>query len=178
MSPTCPPLPSNANVKGIAIIGTFTFQHLVQIIGWICLAVTALLCVGLSILHFRRYRAPNEQRNVFRIILFPVVASLVSVISIHTYAASGYIEPVASLYEAIALASLFMLYVQYVAPEQNTRASFFRELEYKTKKGDIKPMKHYKLFRVRFGFPFRVLLPFPNTTQALRMPNSTTPTNT
>ncbi|KAJ9643200.1 hypothetical protein H2204_002095 [Knufia peltigerae] len=158
MSPTCPPQPPNANTPGIAIIGTFTFQRVVQVIGWICLAATALLCIGLCVLHFRKYRAPNEQRNVIRIILFPVVASLVSVISIHTYQNSGYIEPIALLYETVALASLFMLYVQYVAPEPQTRVSFFKELEYKTKTGEMKPMKHYQLFRAAWIIVFTYIV--------------------
>lgn len=148
MSPTCPPKPSNAGIEGEPIIGRFTFQHIVHIIGWVCFGITAIFCLGLCILHFRQYRAPNEQRNVFRIIIFPVVASLIAVISTYTYSASGYIGPIAQLYEAIALASLFLLYVQYVAPEESTRVAFFRELEYKTKNGSVKPLQHYKLFRV------------------------------
>jgi hypothetical protein len=148
MSPTCPPKPSSAAIEGEPIIGRFSFQHIVHIIGWVCFGITVIFCMGLCILHFSHYRAPNEQRNVFRIIIFPVVASLAAVISIYSYSASGYIEPIASLYEAIALASLFLLYVQYVAPEESTRVAFFRQLEYKTKNGSVKPLQHYKLFRV------------------------------
>ncbi|KAK5212038.1 hypothetical protein LTR99_001860 [Exophiala xenobiotica] len=154
MSPTCPPKPSSAAIEGEPIIGRFSFQHIVHIIGWVCFGITAVFCMGLCILHFSHYRAPNEQRNVFRIIIFPVVASLAAVISIYSYRASGYIEPIASLYEAIALASLFLLYVQYVAPEESTRVAFFRELEYKTKNGSVKPLQHYKLFRAAWTIVF------------------------
>jgi hypothetical protein len=149
MSPTCPALPLNAYAKGMPIHGSITFQRLVQIVAWICFAITAVLCIGLSCLHFRRYRSPNEQRNVFRIIIFPVVACLVSVVCIHTYHASDYIAPIASLYEAVALVALYLLYVHYVAPEPRSRADVFQGLIYTTKKGEAKPGQGYSLLRVR-----------------------------
>jgi len=45
------------------------------------------------------------------------------------------VEPIASLYEAYALASLFLLYVHYVVPEAHNRHEFFRNLEDTTRDG-------------------------------------------
>jgi hypothetical protein len=135
-------------MKGDPIAGSLTFQHIIQIIGWVCFGVTTLLFLGLCIPHFRRYRAPNEQRQVFRIILLPVVYSITSVVSIHAYKAAQYIEPIANLYEALALASLFLLYVHYVAPEVHSRDEFFHRLEQKKKNGEIVGGGSLRWFRV------------------------------
>lgn len=136
-SSTCPPLPDSANVQAVPIAGSLTFQHIIQIIGWVCFAITTLLCILLCIPHFRRYRAPQEQRQIFRILILPVVYSITSVVSIHLYHASQYIEPIAGIYEAIALTSLFLLYVYYVAPDVHSRDEFFQKLEQRRKNGEI-----------------------------------------
>jgi len=155
---TCPASPGNANMKGEPIAGSLTFQHLIQIIGWACFGLTALLSLGLIIPHLRNYRAPNEQRQIFRIILLPIVYSLVSVVSLHAYNAAQYIEPIAQLYEAVALASLFLLYVNFVAPEAHTRNEFFSKLENTTKKGQVVPGGSLKWFRTAWRIVFFYLV--------------------
>jgi hypothetical protein len=125
----CPAKPASAGVKGVPIAGSLTFQHLVSIISWACVGVSVLLWLGLIIPHLRRYRVPNEQRQIFRIVSTPVVFTIVAAISTHVYQAAEYLEPLANWYEALALASLFLLYVQYVTPDATSRNAFFQNLE-------------------------------------------------
>ncbi|KAI1612320.1 organic solute transporter Ostalpha-domain-containing protein [Exophiala viscosa] len=157
---TCPAEPANANAKGVPVAGSLTFQHLMQIIGWVCFGVTALLSLGLMIPHFLHYRVPNEQRQIIRIILLPVVYSLVYAVSLQTYSGAQYLEPIAALYEAVALASLFLLYVDFVAPGAGTRDEFFSKLENTKKKGRLVPGGSLKWFRRTWRIVFFYLVAY------------------
>ncbi|ETI26594.1 hypothetical protein G647_03372 [Cladophialophora carrionii CBS 160.54] len=138
-SNACPAKPSGAGEKGAALIGSLTFQNLVSIIGWACFAASTILWIVLVIPHLRQYKAPNEQRQIFKIVSTPLIFTIVAVISTHTYHAADYLEPLANLYEGFALASLFLLYVQYVTPDVTTRDAFFQSLEKKGKNGGVTP---------------------------------------
>ncbi|EXJ56393.1 hypothetical protein A1O7_06736 [Cladophialophora yegresii CBS 114405] len=138
-STACPAKPAGAGEKGAALIGSLTFQHLISIISWACFAVSAILWLVLIVPHLRQYKAPNEQRQIFRIVSTPLIFTIVAVISTHTYDVAEYLEPLSNLYEGFALASLFLLYVQYVTPDATTRDAFFQSLEKKSKKGSITP---------------------------------------
>lgn len=135
-SAACPAEPASAGVKGEAIAES-QFQHLITIISWVCFGVTTLLWLGIAIPHLCRYKAPNEQRQILRIISTPVVFAIIAVISINVYKVTQYVKPIAKLYEAYALASLFLLYVHYVAPEAHTREEFFHNLENISKSGGV-----------------------------------------
>jgi heme A synthase len=148
-SSDCPATPSNSQVKANPLVGSITFQHLVTIIAWACFAVSAILWLWLIIPHLRRYEAPREQRQIFRITLTPLVFTIVAVITTHAYNVAGYLAPIANLFEVLALASLFLLYVQYVAPEATTRNAFFSGLEMKDKKGNVTPGRGLRFFWVR-----------------------------
>jgi hypothetical protein len=150
-STDCPAKPAGAGQAGAPIIGSLTFQHLVSIVCWTCFGVCAALWLVLIVPHLRRYKAPNEQRQIFRIVSTPLVFTVIAAISTHTYDAAEYLEPLANLYEALALASLFLLYVQYVAPDVTTRDAFFQSLEMKGKKGSIVPGGSLRWFWVRIA---------------------------
>ncbi|OCT49477.1 seven transmembrane receptor protein [Cladophialophora carrionii] len=138
-SNACPAKPAGAGEKGAPLAGSLTFQNLVSIIGWACFAVSTILWLVLVVPHLRQYRVPNEQRQIFKIVSTPLIFAIVAVISTHTYHAADYLEPLANLYEGFALASLFLLYVQYVTPDVTTRDAFFQSLEKKGKKGSVTP---------------------------------------
>ena len=144
----CPAEPANATLRSEPIAGSLTFQHLITIISSACLGASILLWLGLAIAHLRRYRAPNEQRQIFRVISTPVVFAIVAVISVNAYSAAEYVAPVANLYEALALASIFLLYVHYVAPEVQMREEFFQGLENRSRSGEILPGGSLGWFRV------------------------------
>jgi hypothetical protein len=119
----CPAKPGQVNAD--LIVGTLTFRHLLRIIGWVCFGVTLVIWSVLALTHLRQYRIPNEQRQIFRITLTPMIFTVVAVISIHSYNAAEYLEPLANLYEAWALTSLFLLYVHYIVPKGTTKEVFF-----------------------------------------------------
>lgn len=125
----CPAAPGAGKIDTKPIVGSITFQSLIIYINYACFGLTFLMWLGLAIPHLRRYKAPDEQRPIFRIISTPIVFCLISLIAVHAYGAAEYLDPIASLYEAYALASLFLLYVHYVVPEARNRHEFFRNLE-------------------------------------------------
>lgn len=128
-------------------MGSVSFKRLTLIISWISFGITVLLWLALIIPHLRRYNAPNEQRQIFRLIATPLMYSIFGIASIYATKAAVYLEPVPQLYEAYALASLFLLYVYYVAPEAHTRDEFFHNLE-DISKGHGKPGHGLRWFRV------------------------------
>lgn len=151
-SSECPAKPDGHGVRGDPVAGSLTFQDLISIISWACFGVTVLLWLSLIIPHLRRYRVPNEQRQIFRIVTTPLVFTIIGVISTHSYAAAEYIEPLANCYEAFGLASLFLLYVHYVTPDPATRNSFFQSLDNVNKKGVVTPGGSLRWFWVSTAF--------------------------
>lgn len=155
---SCPPEPHFAGAVGEPIAGSLTFQNIMTITAWVCFGVTLVLWLGLTIPHLRRYKAPNEQRQILRIISMPVFFTIVALIVLHTYKAAQYVEPLASLYEAYAMASLFLLYVHYVAPEAHTRQEFFQNLQSKTKSGTVATGGSLRWFRRSWRIVFLYVL--------------------
>ncbi|KIV91682.1 hypothetical protein PV10_06196 [Exophiala mesophila] len=143
----CPDAPSTAYVTGEPISGSFTFQRIILIVAWVCFGITLLLWLGLVIPHLRRYNIPDEQRQIFRIILTPLIFAIFAVAAIHCYSAASYLAAIPNLYEAWALASLFLLYVHFVVPEAHTREEFFAQVEHRKQNGEIVPGRTLKLFR-------------------------------
>lgn len=139
---------SDTTAEGVPVIGSLTLQHLLQIISYACLGATACLWLGLAVPHLRRYRAPDEQRPIFRIITTPLVFAAVALASVHAYEIAQYLEPISNLYEAYALVSLFLLYVHYVVPEPHTRDEFFRNLQTVSKSGQQVAEGSIRWFRV------------------------------
>jgi hypothetical protein len=132
---------------GLPVVGSVSFKTLTIIIAWTCFGVTALLWLFLIIPHLFRYKSPTEQRQIFRITLTPLVYSFFGLVSLQAYRAAPYLEAPSKWYEACALASLFLLYVNYVAPDAHTREEFFRDLQFLTK-GRLQPGKGLRWFRV------------------------------
>ena len=55
--------------------------------------------------------------------------------SIYSYPDSLYLEPAQEIYEPVALVSLFFLYVEYAAPDQESRELYFHQLDNRKQKG-------------------------------------------
>lgn len=51
--------------------------------------------------------------------------------------------PLIALYETFGLAALFLLFVEYVAPDENTRLGYFGTLENRKPKSQFMPSKGY-----------------------------------
>lgn len=108
----CPERPE-ANHEAVSF-GGLTFQHLMLIIACFCLALTLFISGWLVISHLRRYTRPAEQRPIVRIALVPPVFGILSCFSLAFYTSYQYLNPIQLFYEAAALVSLFLLFVEYV----------------------------------------------------------------
>lgn len=157
-SSSCP-LPKNWEeyaVKPVKIAGPFTLQNLLFIFGIACAGITLFISIFLITKHLHRYTEPKQQRQVVRIIFTPVVFATLSALSILSYSVAQYLQPLIDLYEAFALASLFLLYVEYVAPDEHTRAAFFDNLENRKLKSQFRPSKGYTVVPGGSGGWYRV----------------------
>jgi hypothetical protein len=136
---TCPLPKDEADLKlvGEPIVGSLTFQHIILLISIGCAGASAALSLWLILKHLHRYTQPMQQRQIIRIIFTPVVFAVLSALAILDYNAAIYLIPLRDLYETFALASLFLLFTAYVAPDEDTRDSFFFNLEYRKKRGSM-----------------------------------------
>ena len=165
---TCP-LPNHAAdylIDGRTIAGSLTFQHLIGIFGLVCLGLTIFLTLWLIFKHLHRYTEPNEQRQIIRLIFTPIVFALFSSLSIWFYPASLYLAPISTLYEAFALAALFLLFVQYLAPDSATREAYFHSLDNYNVKGQSLQGGSLKWLRLKWFFVFSYPLTILITTVA------------
>lgn len=124
---TCPLPKDEADLKlvGEPIVGSLTFQHIILLISIGCAGASAVMSLWLILKHLHRYTQPMQQRQIIRIIFTPVVFAVLSALAILNYDAAIYLIPLRDLYETFALASLFLLFTAYVAPDEDTRESFF-----------------------------------------------------
>ncbi|KAL9070317.1 MAG: hypothetical protein Q9157_005863 [Trypethelium eluteriae] len=130
---TCPPLPISDAPKPVA--GGLTLQHIFLITGGACVLLTAVISRFLVFKHLHRYTFPEEQRQIVRVVVTPIWFSVAALFSIAWYDAALYVQPVGYIYEAFALAALFLLFVHYVAPDPQTREAFFFNLPMLDRKG-------------------------------------------
>ncbi|OJD38123.1 uncharacterized protein BKCO1_500068 [Diplodia corticola] len=108
---TCPAPISDVDGQPLDI--GITTQWLLTYISIPCIAITTIACLYLIFKHLHRYSRPAEQRQIVRLIWTPVVYSVFSLLGLLFYDAYEYIEPLPELYEAFALACLFVLFVHY-----------------------------------------------------------------
>ena len=142
---------------GEPIGGNLTFQHIILIVGGACLLFTLVSSLTLITKHLHIYTTPAEQRPILRIVFTPVVFATTNLLAIAFYSAAQYLTPIADLYEAFALASLFLLFVQYIAPDSQSHNTFFSELENKSRKGEVSPGGSLNWFNVSIDLSFSSL---------------------
>ncbi|KYG47210.1 hypothetical protein M433DRAFT_86145, partial [Acidomyces richmondensis BFW] len=104
-----------------------------------CLAITVALCLLLSWRHLHRYTAPQEQRQILRMVNLPVAYCLFNFLSLCFYQDYLYIQPIAGVYEAFVVAALFFLVLEYVCPDGMDREKYFENLPGQDKKGNPVP---------------------------------------
>lgn len=117
------------------IFGNVHFQDLLFYIGGGFTAITILCSLFLAISHLSCYVRPREQRQIIRILFYPVVFGLCSCFSILDYPASLYLLPTASIYEPVALMGIFLLFVEFSHDDPGSREQYFSELDHKRKTG-------------------------------------------
>jgi len=114
-----------------------TFHKLTILICAPCLGITTLSSGYLAWKHVRNYTAPQEQRQILRIIALPIFYSLSNFLALCWYRTYQYIQPIAGVYESFAIAALFFLLLEWVCPEGTDREKYFDEFPFKDKKGVI-----------------------------------------
>lgn len=135
---------------------TITWHQLTIYICAASLALTLLSSASLAWQHIRHYTAPQEQRQILRIIALPVFYCLFNFLALCWYETYQYIQPLAGLYESFAIAALFFLLLEWVCPEGTDREKFFGEFAFKDKKGVIVEGGSLAWFQVSF---FELLSP-------------------
>jgi peptidoglycan/LPS O-acetylase OafA/YrhL len=95
------------------IIGDRTFHDIARYVSGGCTAVSIILCFGLCFMHLCTYRDRHEQRQIARIVLTPAIISTFDLLSVVFYSGSGFLKPIGEYYDAVALVSLYLLFVTY-----------------------------------------------------------------
>ncbi|KAJ1932263.1 hypothetical protein FBU59_006432, partial [Linderina macrospora] len=94
------------------------YQFNAHKVGWIVAGVFALVATILSAIHIVRhlknYTVPNQQRHIVRICLMIPIYSIISFLSYRFYREAPYYTAVRDCYEAFAIASFYMLLLQYI----------------------------------------------------------------
>lgn len=106
---TCQATPMPLSVTG-------SDHDTMAIVSLVGLVLTVIISLILVFMHLLRYSAPKEQRQIIRIAFTPVVMAIVAFVTFLSYDVAQYIQPVIDLYDSSALASLFLLYVQFGVP--------------------------------------------------------------
>ena len=146
----CPrPRPGDLN-KGIGLFGpgSIDLHHLMIYISAGCTGLTILSCVLLSWTHLRRYTVPNEQRQILRIVNLPVFYAIFNFLALTFVLDYMYIEPIARVYEAFAIAALFLLILEYVVPDGIDRETYFNDFPLLDRKKNVVPGGSLKWFQV------------------------------
>jgi hypothetical protein len=120
---TCP-VPNG--VQDLSVVGTG--HRALYIISGGCAAITLLTSLTLIFIHLTRYRAPKEQRQIVRIAFMPFLFALISWVEVADYSIAAYIDAICNLYESWAICALFLLYVQFVAPNASFGEEMFQSM--------------------------------------------------
>ncbi|KAI8865675.1 DUF300-domain-containing protein [Ramicandelaber brevisporus] len=104
--------------------GKWTAHH----IGWVVCGGLGLIAVivGLFLIikHLANYTVPNQQRYVVRILFMVPLYAILTFFSYRYYAHSPYWEAARDTYESIALASFFVLILQYVGESHSHQRNY------------------------------------------------------
>lgn len=120
------------------ISGDFTYHKIITIVSAIATALTICVSMSHAYFHLVNYVNPGEQKQIIRIILTTAIYAVFNFLSCWFYDAAGFTEPISQLYECFALCSIFLLFIQYVAPHEESRLDFFQNLERQGRKGNKK----------------------------------------
>lgn len=120
-STTCPATPMPLSATG-------SDHHTMGLVSLVGLALTVAISLVLVFMHLLRYSAPKEQRQIIRIAFTPVIMAIVAFVTFLSYDLAQYIQPIIDLYDSFALASLFLLYVQFSVPSGTFGQELFESM--------------------------------------------------
>ena len=133
--PDCPrPI---INDEGVPFFegSSITFHDFMVYISGACLAVTFLCSIWLNYSHLHRYTNAQEQRQILRIINLPIAYSIFNLLALVFTMDYQFIEPIAAIYEALTVAALFFLVLEWVCPDGTDREQYFDRLELRSRRG-------------------------------------------
>ncbi|KAF4541982.1 uncharacterized protein LTHEOB_8136 [Lasiodiplodia theobromae] len=108
---SCPKPISRVPAKDLSI--GVTLHELLIYIAAPCTIITGFFSLVLVFKHLCRYTKPTEQRQIVRLIITPAIFAVFSLLALIFYDENEYITPLPDLYEAFALACLFILFTHY-----------------------------------------------------------------
>lgn len=135
----CPAPIANLVGTGEPLFGDINLHQFMVYFTAPCLFLTLASCWFLSWRHLHRYTSPQEQRQILRIVNLPLAYCLFNFLSLTFTMDYLYIQPIADIYEALSVAALFYLVLEYVAPDGTDRDVFFANLEMRGKGGKVTP---------------------------------------
>ena len=136
---TCPkPLPGLVGT-GDPVFGNTNFHTFMIYLSAPALFLTLLSSLWLTWRHLHSYTSPQEQRQILRVVNLPLAYGLFNFLALTFTLDYMYIEPLGAVYEAFSVAALFLLLLEYVAPDGTDREAFFSNLEMRGKKGVVQP---------------------------------------
>ncbi|RMZ91862.1 hypothetical protein DV736_g889, partial [Chaetothyriales sp. CBS 134916] len=101
------------------LTGTLYFHQLMWYISAGCAVFACIVGLGLATAHIFRYREPHVQRQLIRILWTPPVFGVFSFLAVYSYHISGYMVPIAELYEMFALVSVYLLFLWHLSHTTN-----------------------------------------------------------
>lgn len=135
------------DLPGVSI----NFHNLITILGSVFTIFSTLICFLLILGHMRYWTKPKEQKLIVRILAFSPIFSLCALFSVWFYGAASFITPIGQYYEGFAIVSVFLLYINYLTPDEKNRLAFFHDLERRKlfkssqKKNDQGSLRWYKV---------------------------------
>lgn len=131
--------------------GSINLHQLMIYISGPCLIVTIISCMILSWRHLHRYTSPQEQRQILRIVNLPIAYCLFNFLALTFTLDYMFIQPIAGVFEAFAVAGLFFLVLEYVTPDGTDREKYFDSLPNKTRRGKPIPGGSLGWFQKTWG---------------------------
>ncbi|KAL8277027.1 hypothetical protein RQP46_010561 [Phenoliferia psychrophenolica] len=136
-------------------------------IGWAvaggCTLVVCLVSGTNVFLHCRNYRKPLEQRQIIRILLMPIVFSVISFLGYRFFREFVYFELVRNTYEAFTIAAFVVLMLMYVSSSPAEQREVMstkekRKLVFPFCCWRYRPSKPYFIFAVKWSVMQFVIL--------------------
>lgn len=147
--------------EGEPVAGSLTFHHLMIFVSAGCLGLTIVSSVLLSWKHLHRYTAPQEQRQILRIVNLPAAYAIFNFLALCFYQDFLFIEPISGIYEAFAVGALFLLFLEYVCPDGTDREKYFASMPpVKGKKNKVTPGLewYYQTYGTVMQYPLAKLI--------------------
>ncbi|KAJ5190997.1 uncharacterized protein N7498_009982 [Penicillium cinerascens] len=122
---TCPTPTNFATEASKPIVGTISFYRLNMMASGACTGLVCLIMFGLMFYHATHLSKPREQIKIMKICMLLPLYTITSFVSVCFPKADVYLEPWLEVFQAIALASFFLLLCEFIASDNQTEVDVF-----------------------------------------------------